>query len=110
MKKRAAMVIAAGLVGALLVGSVAFTMGVAGPQTRASSSALSTPHVRTIHRTVTVHRHAKGPTAPVIRTISAPSSPTVARSAWRESDDRYEGESNGGFGGEGESHGGYEDD
>ena len=68
MKKRAAMVIAAGLVAALLAGTVAFTMGFAGPQSTAGTTAAVAPIVRTTHHTVTVHRHARATAAPVIRT------------------------------------------
>ena len=101
MKKRAAMVIAAGLVAALLAGTVAFTMGFAGPQSTSGTTAALAPIVRTTHHTVTVHRHARA-TAPVIRTVAAPASVAAPRSSSHEDDDGYEGE--------GGSQGGYHDD
>ncbi len=104
MKKRAAMIIAAALVSALLAGTVAFTSGIIGPQAQAGSVAAVAPHVRTIHHTVTVHRQARRDPAPVIRTIAAPAQVSAPRSASFGEDDGYEGE------GEGESSGGFHDD
>ncbi len=104
MKKRAAMVIAAGLVAALLAGTVAFTMGFAGPQSTSATTAAVAPIVRTTHHTVTVHRHARATAAPVISTVAAPASASAPHSISRGDDDGYEGE------GEDGSQGGYHDD
>jgi hypothetical protein len=57
MKKRSAMTIAAALVASLLAGAVALSLGVPGAGT-ISASAPPEPRVRTIERTVTIHRRA----------------------------------------------------
>ena len=93
MKKRAAMVIAAGLVAAMLAGTVAFSTGVIG--TQAGSTAAVAPHVRTTHRTVTVHRTARAHGAPVTRTIAAPAQVSAPRSGSFGDDDGYEHEGGG---------------
>ncbi len=71
MKKRSAMTVAAGLVAALLAGAVAMSLGFSGGQTASAGSGDPKPRVRTIERTVTIHRKAK-PKAPEVVTITAP--------------------------------------
>jgi hypothetical protein len=56
MNKRSAMIVAAGLIVALVAGAYALALGVTGPATAASAK--TGPHVRTQTHTVTVHRAA----------------------------------------------------
>jgi hypothetical protein len=62
MNKRSAIVVALGLVAALVIGGVGFTMGITGPAPSLASVGQPAPKVRTVHRTVTVHRPAGSPT------------------------------------------------
>ncbi len=120
MKKRSAMTVAAGLVGALLAGVVAMSLGFAsGPVASAGSagSADLKPRVRTIERTVTIHKKAK-PKAPQVVTIAAPaaqsapaSSPAMSSSEDSRddetvNDDQFEGEHES----EGQDDGGWQGD
>jgi hypothetical protein len=95
MKKRSAMLIAAGLVAALLSGAIALSMGFLDPA--ATTGERATPRVRTIERTVTVHKKAKTEAEPVVRTI-APAAPAAATSAvsddgeWDDEDEGFEDE------------------
>jgi hypothetical protein len=79
MKKRSAMMIAAALVTALLAGTAALSLGMAGPSTTSASSRPLEPRVRTIERTVTIHREAAVNRPPVPGTVvaSGPASSSV---------------------------------
>jgi hypothetical protein len=92
MNKRSAMAIAAGMVVALIVGAAAVSIGLGGPGTASAGTARAagTPVVRTTHRTVTIHKPAKGSPAPrtvVIGSTWAPASSTTIS----QDDDRFEG-------------------
>jgi hypothetical protein len=77
MTKRSAMLIAAGLVAALGVGTMALSIGLSGNGTAAASDARKQdPIVRTIHRTVTVEKKAKGDGAVQVITLDATSGST----------------------------------
>ena len=97
MNKRSAMALAAGLVAALLAGAVALSLGVAGPQP-ASAGGKHDPRVRTIERTVTVHRQAKQ-SAPRIVMLPGSNPALSGTQGWSgrsfEGDDGFESE--GGF-------------
>lgn len=70
MKKRFAMGLAAALVAVLLAGSAALSLGALGARP-ASGSGDPAPRVRTIERTVTIHKRA--PQSPAfVNAISAP--------------------------------------
>jgi hypothetical protein len=58
MNKRSAIAVALGLVAALVLGGVGFAMGMTGPAPSLASVRQPAPKVRTVHRTVTVHRSA----------------------------------------------------
>lgn len=101
MTKRTAMLMAAGVVVALLGGSLALAFGLSGNTAAvADTPAKRDPIVRTIHRTVTVDKQAKGSDQPVrVVTLSSSqaSSTDQAQSAGddsveSESDDQYESE------------------
>lgn len=70
MKKRFAMALAAVLVAVLLAGSAALSLGVLGARP-ASGTGDAEPRVRTIQRTVTVHKQAPSD-ASFVNAISAP--------------------------------------
>ena len=78
MKKRSAMAIAAGLVAALLTGAVALSFGLSGAQTADATGERATPRVRTVHRTVTVHREAKATEPETVTVVTASSSSPTA--------------------------------
>jgi hypothetical protein len=80
MKKRSAMAIAAGLVAALLAGAAALSLGMTGPQT-ATASGVREPRVRTIHRTVKVHREAKAEEPQTVTVVTAANSSPAGSSA-----------------------------
>jgi hypothetical protein len=91
MNKRSAMAIAAGMVVALIVGATAVSIGLGGPGTAAAGTerASGKPVVRTVHRTVTVHRPAKA--SPEARTVVISSAPAPASSSSiSEGDDQFE--------------------
>jgi hypothetical protein len=103
MKKRAAMTFAGGLVAALLAGAVALSLGLAGADTAGTGSSGTErvqPRVRTVERTITVHKKAKAGSAPVVRTIaaSAPASnavsaaPAIAFDDHDDEDDEFDDE------------------
>jgi hypothetical protein len=96
MNKRSAMMVAAGLVLAMLVAGMAVAAGLTGPEASAGGSRANgevqerAPKVRTITETVTIHRTAKGDDAtpePVIVT-QPPATPTAA--ATGVDDDEHE--------------------
>lgn len=92
MTKRTAMLMAAGVVLALLGGSVALSFGLSGNQAaEAGPGRASEPIVRTIHRTVRVEKQAKGSDRPVqVVTLQAPASDQPSSSDdVLDDDDRY---------------------
>lgn len=101
MTKRSAMLIAAGLVAALGVGAMALSIGLSGNGTAAASDARKQdPIVRTIHRTVTVEKKAKGDGVVQVITLDATSGSTSSSSSSssepvesESSDDGFESES-----------------
>jgi hypothetical protein len=99
MTKRSAMLIAAGLVAALGVGAMALSIGLSGNGTAAASDARKQdPIVRTIHRTVTVEKKAKGDGAVQVITLDATSGSSSSSSSSEpveseSSDDGFESES-----------------
>lgn len=58
MKKRSALIVAAGLAAVLIAASGALSLGLLGASSAAGGDR-SAPRVRTIHRTVTIHREAE---------------------------------------------------
>jgi hypothetical protein len=118
MNKRSAMLVAAGLVLTLMVGGVAIAIGMTGPSASAASPKTAKQHhkqkpiIKTIRRTVTIHKKAPaaGVAAPVYAASQGSSSvsySSVPRSAPSYGDDGgYEHED--GSGGSG-SHGGGDD-
>jgi hypothetical protein len=80
MKKRSAMTIAGGLVAAMLAGAVALSLGFASGQTPGTSAVRPEPRVRTIERTITIHKKAK-PKPAVVHTIAAPAAPAAPAQA-----------------------------
>lgn len=117
MNKRSAMMVAGGLVLALLVAGMAVATGFTGPEAAANSSRVSRvkpepqkPEIHTITRTITVHKKADAPQssvapAPVVVTqTQAPVAPASSDPSGYEDDgygddDQYEGEDH-----EGEDH------
>jgi hypothetical protein len=111
MKRRSAMLVAAGLVLALAVAGLGFTMGLTGPTADAKRApvekAQREPKVRTITRTITVHKKAKPTQTQGAGTIVVQAAPTTSTSFAdsssvesasedgyeHESDDSYEHES-----------------
>jgi hypothetical protein len=98
MNKRSAMMVAAGLVLAMLVAGMAVAAGLTGPEASAGGSRANgevqdrEPKVRTITETVTIHRTAKSDDAtpePVVVT-QTPATPAAATDV---DDDGYEDES-----------------
>jgi hypothetical protein len=101
MTKRTAMLMAAGVVAALLGGSLALAFGLSGNTAAvADTPAKRDPIVRTIHRTVTVDKQAKGSDQPVqVVTVSSSQASSTDQtqsagddSVESESDDQYESE------------------
>lgn len=101
MTKRTAMLMAAGVVVALLGGSLALAFGLSGNTAAvADTPAKREPIVRTIHRTVTVDKQAKGSDQPVrVVTLSSSQASSTDQtqsagddSVESESDDQYESE------------------
>ena len=86
MTKRAAMLMAAGLVAALAAGATALSFGLGGNGPVQAETRDPKPIVRTVHRTVTVEKPAKGADQPVqvIQVASAPASGSSS------SDDAFE--------------------
>lgn len=91
MNKRSAMTIAAGLVAALLAGVGAFSLSLGSSATPASASSKAhrKPIVRTIERTVTIEKKAKGgASGALVVTLQAPSSTDSSF----DGDDDHEGD------------------
>jgi hypothetical protein len=91
MKKRSAMAIAAGLVAALLTGAVALSLGLSATDQADAASERVEPRVRTVHRTVTVHREAKAEEPETVTIVTAGSSSPASGDDEAASDDRSEG-------------------
>ena len=97
MKKRSAILLALGLVGALAVGGSGVTLGLTGLSTSEASPRTrhAKPIVKTVRRTSTVHR--KAPAGPaVLIAVQAASGPSVSAgsstSAWSDDDGEVENE------------------
>jgi hypothetical protein len=88
MKKRFALIIAGGLVAVLIAASAALSLGLLGVSSAAGGDRTA-PRVRTIHRTVTVHRKAK-PAGHTV--VVAAGSGSVAHLAGGESESEFEGD------------------
>jgi hypothetical protein len=97
MKKRSAILLALGLVGALAVGGSGVTLGLTGLSTSEASprTTHAKPIVKTVRRTTTVHRKAPAGPAVVIAGQAA-SGPSVSAgsstSAWSDDDGEFENE------------------
>ncbi|MBI3647215.1 MAG: hypothetical protein HY240_00395 [Actinobacteria bacterium] len=112
MNKRSAMVMAAGLVVALLAGGFALTNGLVGPQPSAAvasgKAAAKKPLVRTVRRTVKVHKQSRS-----TGTSGTATSPVTSTGSWSGEDsyenDSYENESSGDDSGSSSSLGGGDD-
>jgi hypothetical protein len=79
MNKRSAIAVALGLVAALAIGGFAIATGLTGPETSQASPLVTKakrpePIVRTVTKTVTVHKKAKAGAAPVILVSGSSSS------------------------------------
>jgi hypothetical protein len=96
MNKKSAMVIASGLVLALLAGVAAVSLTLSGGSVGAASAVTHQvkPIVRTEKRTVTIHKKAKA-TAGSQTIVRVPSSQSAIMSAGSFEDDRFEAESAG---------------
>jgi hypothetical protein len=93
MNKRSAMVVAAGLVAALMAGGTALSFSLAGGTAAAQDGGRVRPIVKTERRTVTIHKKAKAKPAEVVM-VSAPStSSTTDVSGSSAGDDGHETES-----------------
>ncbi|HSD48528.1 MAG TPA: hypothetical protein VLE71_01730 [Actinomycetota bacterium] len=115
MKKRFAMVVAGSLVAALLAGSAALSLGLLGASTASAGADRSAPRVRTIERTVTIHKKQKAQAGVRYVIASAPGASSAAGSESEsesehefESDEASSGSDDGSYGSQGS--GGYEDD
>jgi hypothetical protein len=95
MKKRSAIVAALGLVAALVIGGVGFTMGITGPAPSLASVRQPAPKVRTIHRTVTVHRPAAATAASGTVATSAAAMSDAGTVGWEDEGEDHEGEDEG---------------
>lgn len=112
MNKRSAVLVAAGLVFALIAGGLALGYGIVGPSpTTAVASAESPqqrdPRIKTIEKTIKVHRKANvGGAAGSTGGPSVSASPSSPGS-WSDGDDSIEHEAEGS---QGEHEGEFEDD
>jgi hypothetical protein len=92
MKKRSAILTAIGVAAALVLGSVAMSTGVL-TTSSADAQTRPTPHVRTIHRTVKVHRTADGgPGRSITVSTSGSSGSPSEGSSGPSGDDPFEDE------------------
>lgn len=102
MNKRSALLVAAGLVLTLIVGGLAVAVGLTGPSVssavpRVDRRAESEPVVRTVRRTVTVHKKAEAKAGEVVQ-IAAPAMATTSSNDSSQSsvdDEPYEDGSEG---------------
>jgi hypothetical protein len=95
MKKRSAILLALGLVGALAVGGLGVTLGLTGLSTSEASPRTShvKPIVKTVRRTTTVHRKAPaGPAVIVTRPAFGSSVSGASTSTWSDDDGEFENE------------------
>lgn len=93
MNKRSALMLSAGLVLTLIVGGMAVATGLTGPSVstavpRAQRPSTSEPVVRTVRRTVTVHKKADAKPGQVVR-VAAPAA-TSGTSGTSGDDDGHE--------------------
>ena len=100
MNKRSAIVVAAGLVVALIAGGLALSSGIVGPELSAAVASAKTqqhrkPKIRTIKRTIKVHKRAdrQGTTGGMGTSVAAPAS-SFSTGSW-EGDDSFENEAEG---------------
>jgi hypothetical protein len=96
MKKRSAMLIAAGLVAALLAGGTALSFSLADGPAAARERTIR-PIVKTRHRTITVHKRAEADPERVVTIVSQPSTSTngsvdVASASSDDAEQEFEGE------------------
>jgi hypothetical protein len=95
MNKRSAVLVAAGLVVALIAGGLALGSGVVGPEPTAAVASAGRqqpdPRVRTIKRTIKVHRPAQAGNATGGTALSA--GPSASTPSW--SDDSFDHEDEG---------------
>jgi len=99
MNKRSALMLSAALVLTLIVGGLAVATGLTGPTVsnavpRAERGASSEPVVRTVRRTVTVHKKADAKSGEVVR-IAAPAAAAASSGSSSDvsgDDDSYEDE------------------
>lgn len=103
MKKRFALIIAGGLVAVLIAASAALSLGLLGVSSAAGGDRTA-PRVRTIHRTITVHKEAK-PAGQTV--IVAAGTGSVAAFPGAESESEFEGDE--GSSGEGHEYEGVDD-
>ena len=97
MNKRSALMLSAGLVLTLIVGGLAVATGLTGPSVsnavpRVQRSSTSEPVVRTVRRTVTVHKKADAKPGQVVQ-VGAPaaaSGPGISSGTSGSDDDSYE--------------------
>lgn len=92
MNKRSALLVAAGLVLTLIVGGLAVAAGLTGPSVssavpRVDRRAASEPMVRTVRRTVTVHREAEAKAGEVVQIAAPPMTTTSSNDSSRSSGD-----------------------
>ena len=94
MTKRSAMLVAAGLVAALMVGAAALSFGLTGNGSAQAETTAPDPIVRTVHRTVRVEKDAKPAQQPVqvVQVASVPSTTSNDVSEGTFDDDAYEGD------------------
>jgi hypothetical protein len=97
MNKRSALMVAAGLVLTLIVGGIAVAVGMTGPTVssavpRAERRSAQEPIVRTVRRTVTVHKKAEAKPGQVVQ-VAAPASTSSASTDESYADESYADES-----------------
>lgn len=83
MKKRSALMVAAGLVFTLVVGGLAVAIGITGPTVSGGTPRAARsvePEVRTVKRTVTVHKKAKADGSSVVQVADPTATPTSSPS------------------------------
>jgi hypothetical protein len=93
MNKRSALVLAAGLFAALMAGAVAMSVGLSGNDTAQASLKEPKPIVKTVHRTITVHKAAKAAEPQVVRVVSAPTSTSTGNLSSSDDATGFESES-----------------
>ena len=109
MKKRSAMLIAGAAVAVLLAASAALSLGLLGAGSAAAGGDRATPRVRTIERTVTIHKKKGAPAGTITYAISPPTSRTSGSEGDDGSGSELDDEGSSGSH-EGEGSQGFEDD